>query len=178
MNPAVRHILLIGIQHSGKSSAGRILARKLGRRFADLDDELLKRNPPAATARELFASLGREIFRQREAEALAAVLAAEEPLVVAAGGGLSDAPVDWEETRRRAVIVWIDVDDGVAWERVVRKGLPAYLNAGDPEEARREFERRNAERRALYRKVSGIQLCADQTSAATAATIQRMLPGE
>ena len=176
MNPAVRHVLLVGIQHSGKSSAGRILARRIGRRFADLDDELLKRNPPAASARELFASLGRELFRQREADALDELLASGEPLVIAAGGGLSDAPVAWDDARRRAVIVWIDIDDEVAWERVVRKGLPAYLSSRTEEEAKREFRARNAERRETYRKVSGIQLRADSTSAATAAKIQRMLP--
>ena len=172
-------ILLTGIQHSGKSSAGRILARRLGRRFADLDEELLRRagNGAAQTTRELFAALGREEFRRREAESLAALLGeTEEPLVVAAGGGLADAPVDWETVRRLAVVVWIDVDDRVAWERIARKGLPAYLQAKAPEDAFREFQEVNARRRAVYREVSRLQFRAESTSAATAARIQSMLP--
>ena len=176
-----RSILLVGIQHSGKSSAGRHLARRLGRRFVDLDDELLCRagKGAAGSTRELFAALGREEFRRREAETLSALLnTAEEPLVVAAGGGLADAPAAWEEIRRRALVVWIDVDDLVAWERVVRKGLPAYLQAKTPEEAMREFQAVNTRRRAVYRTVSRLQLRAETTSAATAARIQSMLPAD
>ena len=78
-------IFLIGFMATGKSTVGRMVADRLGRRFVDLDDVI------AAYVGEAVASLvaGDEPgFRRQEAEALHRVIAsADDGPVIATGGG-------------------------------------------------------------------------------------------
>lgn len=69
---------------SGKSTAGPLLAARLGWRFVDADDVIVaETGMPIA---EFFARHGEGTFRQRE-HATIARLAGEDALVLALGGG-------------------------------------------------------------------------------------------
>src|SRR5512133_3442701 len=61
-------IYLIGFMGSGKSTAGRELARLLGWSFTDLDTEVEKRE--GKTIRQIFAQKGEEYFRNLETKVL------------------------------------------------------------------------------------------------------------
>lgn len=74
-------IFLTGFMGSGKSTVGRLLARRLRRRFVDLDREIERRE--GRSIPELFAE-GEASFRAAETRALKAVRG---PAVVALGGG-------------------------------------------------------------------------------------------
>jgi shikimate kinase len=79
-----RRIVLTGFMGSGKSTVGPLLAARLGWRFVDVDDVI---EAEAGTKiAELFARHGEAAFRQRELEAIAKLVEAEE-LVLALGGG-------------------------------------------------------------------------------------------
>lgn len=78
------NIVLTGFMGSGKTTVGRLLARRLGRRFVDTDDIIVERHGPIA---EIFARAGENDFRRIEAE-VAVELAAEQGLVIATGGRL------------------------------------------------------------------------------------------
>lgn len=69
----------------GKSAVGRNLAKKLRRRFIDLD-RVIERSS-GKKVREIFASQGEAEFRRLEKETLAAVLE-RDGQVVATGGGV------------------------------------------------------------------------------------------
>ncbi|MGA8731205.1 MAG: shikimate kinase [Terracidiphilus sp.] len=69
---------------SGKTTAGPLVAARLGWRFVDVDD--LIEAEAGATIAELFTRHGEAAFRDRE-HATVARLAAEEALVLALGGG-------------------------------------------------------------------------------------------
>jgi shikimate kinase len=71
---AVQIILLTGPKHSGKSRTGRALAERWEGRFIDLDELIEERT--GKTPRTLFKE-GPEIFREAEAEALAACCTCE-----------------------------------------------------------------------------------------------------
>ena len=90
---AKRNILLIGMPGSGKSTLGTLLAEKLGRRFADLDAEIVKAAGRPIPA--IFAEEGEAVFRNYETAALRE-LSKQSSLVVATGGGA----VIREENRR------------------------------------------------------------------------------
>lgn len=85
-----RHIVLMGLRGSGKSSAGRLLAARLGLPFSDLDDLT-----PAMLGRSSVAEVwnldGEPAFRAAEARALAHVLD-QPPSVIGLGGGTPTAP--------------------------------------------------------------------------------------
>lgn len=86
----MENILLIGFKSSGKSSAGKALARLLEQPFIDTDvvtERLyLERNGEALNCREIYSRLGAEAMRALETEALREA-AVGPGAVIATGGG-------------------------------------------------------------------------------------------
>jgi shikimate kinase len=82
---SIQNIALIGFMAVGKSAVGRKLARRLKRRFVDLDKVIEKAE--GLKVREIFATKGEPYFRRREKETLAEVLR-ENGQVIATGGGV------------------------------------------------------------------------------------------
>jgi 3-dehydroquinate synthetase/shikimate kinase len=119
---------------AGKSTLGPEVARRLGRPFVDVDDEVEAAHGPIW---ELFEQRGEAAFRELEAAFVEDVFARREPSVVAVGGGAV-------ETRRLleaqdAFVVHLDVDLETALERVRGSRRPL---AGDEEAFRRRYELR------------------------------------
>ena len=83
-------VALMGLRASGKTTLGRALAERLGRRFIDLDDRTLALLGDDTIA-DAFRRAGEPAFREAEAEALQSALA-ETPSVLALGGGTPTAP--------------------------------------------------------------------------------------
>lgn len=176
----MKKILLIGVKHCGKSSAGRHLAARLGTVFVDCDIEIEERDAAAnggvrRKTREIFRAIGPEEFRRLEAQTLLDILHREGPLVAAAGGGLAEDPgLDWEEIRSLAKVVFLETPEEILWQRITRKGeLPAYLPQ-EPEAARRELARINESRRAIYRKEAHAIIVTAGRSHETALRIMRL----
>ena len=91
--PAVaERILLVGMMGAGKSTAGRLAAKRLGWTWVDVDAEIVRAG--GATVPELFARHGEAHFRQEESRVLGAVLERDEPLVISVGGGVVLDPVN------------------------------------------------------------------------------------
>ena len=139
-----KHVVLIGMMGSGKTTVGGRLARRLERRFVDSDDQVERRT--GRTVRQIFEQDGEGAFRQHEAEALAEALAAEEPAVIAAAGGT----VLDEKNRRRmkegGVVVWLRAEPDVLADRAQR-GDHRPLLRDDPEGVIRKLDE---ERHELY----------------------------
>ena len=89
MSAAPGNVILVGFMGAGKSTVGRLLARRLGRCFVETDAMITARE--GRSIPEIFAELGEPYFRQLEAEALEA-LADKHGHVVATGGGFSCVP--------------------------------------------------------------------------------------
>ncbi len=69
-----RNIILIGMKSSGKTTIGRLLARKLGLRFTDVDAEIerlhAEQKGERLPFREIFKLYGKDYFRTLETAAL------------------------------------------------------------------------------------------------------------
>jgi len=81
----VQNIALVGFMAVGKSAVGRNLARKLRRRFVDVDALIEKAE--GRKVREIFAQEGEAYFRTLEKQKLSEVLT-ESGQVIATGGGI------------------------------------------------------------------------------------------
>ena len=57
------NVALIGMPSSGKSTVGRALAEKLGKKFIDLDEEIVKAD--GRSIPDIFAAEGEDGFRAR-----------------------------------------------------------------------------------------------------------------
>jgi shikimate kinase len=80
----VRSVFLTGFMGTGKTAVGAALARRLGRRFVDLDAEIERST--GLTIAGVFARFGEPDFRRRERQAVSLV-AGLEGAIVATGGG-------------------------------------------------------------------------------------------
>jgi shikimate kinase/3-dehydroquinate synthase len=78
------NIFLVGLMGAGKTTIGRLLARRLGLCFIDSDHEIEART--GASIPWIFEIEGEASFRRREAEVIRE-LTAQRGLVLATGGG-------------------------------------------------------------------------------------------
>lgn len=83
---AGRHLVLIGLRASGKTTAGQVAARALDIAFIDLD-ALVLRAMGAPTVTQAWADHGERAFRDAEAQCLREALARDRDDVLALGGG-------------------------------------------------------------------------------------------
>jgi shikimate kinase len=134
-----RHVVLVGLSGSGKSSAGRGAARLLGCAFRDLDDEVARES--GMTVAEVFAREGEAAFRVRERDAMDRALAAPAH-VVAAGGGWAAEPGSLEGARDRALIIWLRCAPETAAARLVGAVDRPLLASGTLPALRAQLEAR------------------------------------
>ena len=83
-----QNIALIGFMGVGKSAVGRNLAKKLRRRFIDLDRIVEK--TAGMKVREIFVRKGEPYFRQLEKQMLAAILQKDKQVISTGGGIIAD----------------------------------------------------------------------------------------
>ena len=112
---SMRRIFLIGLPGSGKSVAGREVARILGWNFLDTDDLLAERM--GMPTGEVLVKYGEERFRQIETEVLVDA-SEQECVVVATGGGMVIAGANRTFMREHGLMVYLRASVETAWQRV------------------------------------------------------------
>jgi shikimate kinase len=102
--------VLVGFMGAGKTTAGRLLAERLGWPFLDLDDRIRRRERREIA--EIFRDSGEAYFRKVETGALAAVLrelGRKPGCVLALGGGAFAQPDNVQMLRAfGAPVVFLD----------------------------------------------------------------------
>jgi shikimate kinase len=159
-------IYLVGMPGEGKSVVGRELAGRLGVPFIDLDTEIER----AAGRRvsEIFARDGEAAFRALEAEALVRA-GAQDPAVVACGGGVVLEPANRITLRATGMTVFLDVPI----EQLRRRVRPASDRPLIHEEG--DIERLLEEREPLYREFAAHVVDGSGRPADVAAAIEEEL---
>ncbi|NEQ34084.1 MAG: shikimate kinase [Leptolyngbya sp. SIO4C5] len=90
---------------TGKTTVGKIIAKKLGYRFVDTDG--LIEQATQQSIPEIFAAEGEAAFRKIETQILSQV-APYTRLVIATGGGIVTRPKNWSYLHH-GIVVWLDV---------------------------------------------------------------------
>ena len=103
----MKNIVLIGMPGCWKSTIGNLLARKLGRKFVDADEEIIQL--AGKSIPEIFAQDGEEIFREWETMALEH-LGKQSGLVIATGGGCVTRQRNYPALHQNGSIVWLERD--------------------------------------------------------------------
>ena len=124
-----RSVVLIGMMGAGKTAVGGQLARMLGVRFLDSDDEIVK--AANMSIAEIFARDGEAFFRQKEAQVLARLLAGP-PIVLSTGGGAFLNPENRHAIAQMGVSVWLKADLDLLWSRVRHRNTRPLLRTADP----------------------------------------------
>ncbi|GAC1472001.1 MAG: shikimate kinase [Desulfuromonadaceae bacterium] len=102
-----RLLILTGFMGSGKSSAGKIVAERLGYRFVDLDDEIVAAS--GCSINDIFARDGEQAFRTLESSRLEQILSTGEGSVLATGGGAVISAQNRDLMRNRGVVINLKV---------------------------------------------------------------------
>lgn len=135
-------IALVGFMGSGKTTVGRLLARRIDYEFADADDAIASRAQASVSA--IFKERGEAAFRHLEQEAIRELLQGTD-LVIATGGGAFAEAACAEELRARAFTVHLDCEFEEARRRALAEGGRPLL-----ERAERDVASLYAERKGKY----------------------------
>ena len=130
-------IALIGFMGTGKTAVGQSLAKKLGRKFIEMDS--LIEQKAGKSIPEIFQQDGEIAFRELEIE-VAREVSGKRNLVIACGGGIVLNKINTDRLSNESVIVYLTAAPEVILKRVSRGGSKRpLLNVPDQTERIKEL---------------------------------------
>lgn len=154
------NLILVGMMGAGKTTVGRLLAKRLKRDFCDTDEEVERRCGVRVPV--IFDIEGEAGFRARESQVIAD-LCAQGGLVLATGGGAVLAP----ENRRRladgGTVIYLHARPAHLWQRVRHDRNRPLLATADPQG---KLEELYALRDPLYREIADLVMDTGKQSVA------------
>ncbi|HEX8571483.1 MAG TPA: shikimate kinase [Allosphingosinicella sp.] len=134
-----RPILLVGLMGAGKTTVGRLLAKRLGLGFVDSDEEVERAAGGSVT--EIFERLGETAFRDEERRVLERLIVGG-PRVIAAGGGAFSDSATRALALERCIAIWLDGDVATLADRAARDSRRPLLAGKDPVQVLSELAER------------------------------------
>ena len=133
---------------AGKTTVGRQLARRLGRRFFDSDHEIVERT--GVLIPTIFEIEGEEGFRRRESQTIAE-LSGVDNIVLATGGGAVLNPENRRILHETGWCVYLNVPPVLLYERTKHDRNRPLLQVENPLS---KLEELYAARDPLYREAA------------------------
>jgi shikimate kinase len=141
-----RHVVLIGLPGSGKSTVGKLVAESLGAPLVDIDVIVTrKEGRPIAM---IFAERGEAPFRTLERAEMETALAGP-PSIIAPGGGWAAQEGALDSVQQRGLVVYLKSRPETAATRAAPQGNRPTLMGEDPALQMRQLLR---EREPFYLK--------------------------
>ncbi len=148
MNPD--NIFLVGPMGVGKSTIGRVLAKRLDFEFIDLDAEI--EASCGADIAWVFDVEGEEGFRQRESQALDK-FSRRKRVVMATGGGAVLKDQNRSLLRQRGAVIYLKASVDQLYERTRLDKKRPLLQVEDPKAV---IEKLVKEREPLYESIADL----------------------
>lgn len=144
------NIILTGLRGSGKSTIGKLLGKKLGFKFLDLDKEIEKSEN--STIREIYEKYGWEYFRKKEKNTVKK-LANLENTIISLGGGTIVDPENQKILKKLGTIVYLDrsPEDCFKYLEKNKNSRPPLTKTAD---RLSELKQIYTERKDIYRKTA------------------------
>lgn len=152
-------IFLVGPMGAGKSTIGRMLAKRLGLEFKDSDHEIERRT--GADIPWIFDVEGEEGFRRREKDVLDE-LTNRSGIVLATGGGAVLKQENRENLRLRGNVIYLKLSVDQQSVRTAKDRNRPLLQTNNPREVLENLFR---ERDPLYREVADFVINTDHKAA-------------
>lgn len=160
------NVFLVGLMGAGKTSVGKLLAKRLDKAFCDCDQEI--ESATGVRIPVIFEIEGESGFRARETRMLAE-LAARSDIVLATGGGAVLSAENRELLSGNGIVVYLRAGVSDLWQRTRHDKNRPLLKTAEP---LARLEQLHAERDPLYSSVADIIV--DSGSQSVASLVQRV----
>ncbi|MCW5605422.1 MAG: shikimate kinase [Burkholderiales bacterium] len=145
-----QNIFLVGLMGAGKTSVGRMLAKRIHRDFYDADAEIEKTTGVKIPV--IFDIEGEAGFRARE-EKMIEKLTSLQGIVLATGGGAVLSPANRACLKKHGRVIYLRAAPEDLWRRTRRDRNRPLLQTANPLARLREL---HAQRDPLYTEVADL----------------------
>lgn len=145
-----KNIILVGLMGAGKTSVGKMLARRLSKTFYDSDQEIERGTGVRISL--IFEIEGEAGFRERESKLLAD-LVKEENFVLATGGGAVVSETNRTVLAAHGTVVYLRATAKDLWQRTRHDKNRPLLQTENPMAKLQELF---TQRDPLYREIADI----------------------
>ena len=167
MSNPLSSIILVGLKHSGKSTMGKLLAKKLSVDFFETNE--IMEQMTGLSPRDFYNQKGPAKFMIAEEAACHKIVVEnpDKPMVIATGGGICDNAPALNELQNIGNFVFLKLDMEFSIKRIEAKiskdefgnwqNLPAYVATYEPKtmaQIHQILEQRFTERFASYESIS------------------------
>ncbi|MEM9399573.1 MAG: shikimate kinase [Verrucomicrobiota bacterium] len=139
-----KHVALVGLMGSGKSSVGRAVAGLMRRPFVDTDEEV--ESMVGCKIKDIFARDGEAAFREIEEKVVSDVVDSEAQ-VIATGGGVVLSPSNRQSLWSYSVVFYLRAGAQCLIERIGKDSNRPLLHVTCPQD---KLEKLLQERGSLY----------------------------
>ncbi len=158
------NIALIGFMGAGKTAVGKVLARKLNRKFIEMDSLIERKAGKSIPV--IFREDGEIAFRELEIE-VTREISGEKCAVIACGGGLVLNRINIDRLRAGAVMVYLTASPNVVLKRTaIGKNERPLLDVSDQASRIKELMKF---RRPFYERAADVTVNTSRLSVETVA---------
>ena len=148
-----KNLVLLGMMAVGKTTIGKIVAKKYGLQFIDTDKNIEKKN--SMTIGEIFKQKGEDFFRVEEEKEVLESLAKNSCIIALGGGAFINSKIR-ENIFKNAVSIWLDCDIKILNERLkFDKNRPLLKN----EDIKKTLKNLYVERKKIYEEANHKIVC-------------------
>ena len=152
-----KNLVLLGMMAVGKTTLGKIVAKKQDLKFIDIDASIEKKN--SMTIKEIFKKKGEKFFRMEEENEILKSLE-KNNCVIALGGGAFMNKTVRENILKNAISIWLNVDIKTLNQRIKWNQKRPLLKK---ENNQKKITKLYAERKDIY-KLANHQIACDNLS--------------
>ncbi|MCK9502604.1 MAG: shikimate kinase [Porticoccaceae bacterium] len=145
-----QNLYLVGPMGVGKTTIGKLVAKKLKKTFVDLDDEIERR--AGASIPWIFDVEGEDGFRRRESDLLTEYCHRQN-MLVSTGGGIVLREANRQLLKSSGVVVYLDASAEQLYNRTLKDKKRPLLQVPDRLRVITELKRA---RDPLYREVADL----------------------
>jgi shikimate kinase len=163
-----RHIVLVGLPGSGKSTVGKLVADALNTFVIDIDALLVREMGMPVI--QIFGMVGEPRFREMERDAVKAAQS-RDPCVIVPGGGWAAQPGQLEAAKQTSLVIYLKCQAATAMKRREKGEAHPLLAGGDPGQKMRMLLE---ERDPFYRKADHVVNAETASAEAVAAEVMTL----